>query len=177
MPLKIDKIPLNDPFLDRRCKLIPCQREMVKYWYDAGKSITSIAKLFGVNKRLIQFTLFPDRAKKNLELRADRGGSKIYYNREKHSTAVRELRIYKRQLNMKLSDVKFACLERWYVDESDHVTRTQDIYIDVDQAVHDCVIDGPDEQTRCYLASVYPVDVIDGKLVPNFDIPTYTIGG
>jgi transposase len=69
---------------------------MVVYWYKVmGMSITKIAKMFRVNKRLIQFILFPERQKKNLELRADRGGSTIYYDREYHNQAANEHRAYK----------------------------------------------------------------------------------
>lgn len=98
MPAIVDKYTISDPFLDRRTKLIPCQREMVKYWYDQGHSINSIAKLFKVNKRLIQFTLFPERHKKNLEDRRDRGGSKIYYDSDVNTITQRNHRKYKQKL-------------------------------------------------------------------------------
>lgn len=69
---------------------------MVVYSYKVlGVSITKIAKDFKVNKRTIQFILFPERLKKNKELRADRGGSQIYYDREKHNEAIKSLRHYK----------------------------------------------------------------------------------
>jgi len=96
MPYITDKKALKDPFLDRRNKLLPCQREMVVYWHKIiGASINNIAKTFHVNKRLIQFILFPERLKKNKELRADRGGSKIYYDRQEHNAAMRDHRRYK----------------------------------------------------------------------------------
>jgi len=95
MPFKTEKIAIKDPFLDRRTKLIPCQKEMVKYWYEKGLSITKIAKMFKVNKRLIQFVLFPDRKKINLEHRKERGGSKIYYKKEYNNRKIREHRNYK----------------------------------------------------------------------------------
>lgn len=95
MPYKTDKLALKDPFLSRRVKLLPCQREMVHFWYGRGLSITKTAKLFQVNKRTIQFILFPERLKKNIELRRDRGGSAIYYNREEHNAAISDHRKYK----------------------------------------------------------------------------------
>jgi hypothetical protein len=79
MPYKTDKEKLDCPFLDRRIKLIPCKREMIHWWYEHGTSITKIAEIFGVNKRLIQFELFPERKLKNLQDRDKRGGSMIYY--------------------------------------------------------------------------------------------------
>jgi hypothetical protein len=42
--------------------------------------------------------LFPERHKKNLEYRKERGGSTIYYVKEKHTKAIREHRDYKKQV-------------------------------------------------------------------------------
>jgi len=98
MPYKTDKLTIKDPFLDRRTRLLPCQREMVHFWYAKGNSITSISKLFNVNKRLIQFELFPERKKRNVELRHERVGTTGYYNREEHTEAMREHRRYKHNL-------------------------------------------------------------------------------
>lgn len=98
MPYKTEKLAIADPFLSRRVKLLPCQREMIHFWYARGLSINKLAKLFNVNKRLIQFELFPERKKKNIELRRDRGGSAIYYNREENNEAQREHREYKQKI-------------------------------------------------------------------------------
>lgn len=99
MPYKTEKLKLDCPFLDRRTKLLPCQRQMVRWWYDQGTSITQIAKMFKVNKRLIQFELFPERKKKNLEHRQDRGGWKAYYKGGKEwADAMKDHRKYKNKL-------------------------------------------------------------------------------
>jgi hypothetical protein len=95
MPYKTEKIKLGDPFLDRRTKLLPCQREMVHYWHTRGVSINAIARMFKVHKRLIQFELFPERKKLNLQHRKNRGGTMVYYKKEKHTAAIREHRHYK----------------------------------------------------------------------------------
>lgn len=96
MPFKTDKIAINDPFLSRRTKLLPCQKEMIKWWYgNSYISINGLARMFKVNKRTIQFILFPERLEKCKQHRADRGGSKIYYNKEEHTRSVREHRQYK----------------------------------------------------------------------------------
>lgn len=95
MPRKTDLIKIADPFMDRRTKLLPCQREMVHHWYGLDHSINSIAKMFRVNKRLIQFELFPERKKRNIELRQERGS---YYNKSKNTVAMREHRDYKKEL-------------------------------------------------------------------------------
>ena len=54
-------------------------REMIQILYAEGRSITSLSKQFNVNKRLIQFELFPERKEKNYQNRLERGGSQIYY--------------------------------------------------------------------------------------------------
>lgn len=96
MPHVTENDRLNDPFLDRRTRLLPCQKEMVVYWYKVmGASINSIAKMFKVHKRSIQFILFPERKKRNIELRHDRGGSSIYYDREEHNAAIKDYRDHK----------------------------------------------------------------------------------
>ena len=99
MPLKIDKIPINSQILDRRVKLTDSDKEDVILRYHMGDSITSLSKLFSVNKRLIQFILFPERKQQNLLLRKERGGSNIYYDREKHTESIRSLRKYKTELH------------------------------------------------------------------------------
>jgi hypothetical protein len=72
---------------------------MVRWWYDQGTSITQIAKMFKVNKRLIQFELFPERKKKNLEHRQDRGGWKAYYKGGKEwAETMKDHRKYKNKL-------------------------------------------------------------------------------
>lgn len=63
--------------------------------YGIGRSITGIAKMFKVNKRLVQFIIFPERHKKNLEDRADRGGTMQYYDRIEHNESMKEHRQYK----------------------------------------------------------------------------------
>jgi hypothetical protein len=79
MPYKTEKVKIQDPFLDKRTKLLPCQKEMMLYWFDQGLSQRKLASLFNVSRRLVIFTTQPDKYKKNLEARADRGGSKYYY--------------------------------------------------------------------------------------------------
>jgi transposase len=79
MPYKTEKLKLDSPFLDKRVKLLPCQREMVMYWTERGLSQRKIAAMFKVSRRLITFIQDPEKKKRDLQNRADRGGSKIYY--------------------------------------------------------------------------------------------------
>jgi len=95
MPYTTDKQKLADPFLKRNVKLIDCQKVMVNYHHLQGMSIHSISKLFRVSRRTIQFILYPERQAKNLEDRAKRGGTKQYYDREKHNAYMKTHRRYK----------------------------------------------------------------------------------
>lgn len=95
MPYITDKTKIDDAFIDKRVKLLPCQREMIHYLHDKGSSINSLARLFKVSKRLVQFELFPERKKKNLADRELRGGAMQYYNREKHNEYMRKHRQHK----------------------------------------------------------------------------------
>jgi IS30 family transposase len=97
MPYKTQKIRIDCPFLDRRCKLLPCQREMIHYWHAVGVSINKISKMFNVNKRLVQFELFPERKEKNLQDRRDRG-SDYYKGGAEWASTIREHRRYKQKL-------------------------------------------------------------------------------
>jgi|GEM_PF-812015 len=98
MPRKTDLIPLNDKFIDRRTKMLPCQKEMAKWWHERGESINGIARMFKVNKRTIQFLLFPERLKKNVQDRQDRGGWKQYYDKETWKDTMKEHRNYKKKV-------------------------------------------------------------------------------
>lgn len=98
MPLQQDKITLNDPFLKRSVKLLPCQKESIVRIRGQGISINQIARMFGVNKRTIQFILFPERLEQNKALRNERGGSKIYYDTQRNTESQRSLRKYKKEL-------------------------------------------------------------------------------
>jgi transposase len=79
MPYKTEKLKLESPFLDKRVKLLPCQKEMVIYWTNQGLSQRKIASMFKVSRRLITFIQDPKKKEKDLENRAARGGSVIYY--------------------------------------------------------------------------------------------------
>ena len=98
MPYKTDKIAIDCVFFDRRTKILPCQKAMIPIWWKAGASIRSIARMLGVDKRNIQFILFPDRKKKNIKDRKIRGGWKVYYDKEYNTKTQREHRKYKYKL-------------------------------------------------------------------------------
>jgi transposase len=95
MPYKTDNIAIADAFLKRSAKLLPCQKEMVLYWHNKGMSQRKLAAMFNVSRRLITFIIDPKKLERNLVVRNENGGSKAYYNRDKHTKAIREHRKYK----------------------------------------------------------------------------------
>lgn len=98
--MKTDDLRINQvsESLDRRRKLNDLDRSNIKLAYERGVSINGISRQFKVNKRLIQFILFPERKELNLQHRKDRGGWKQYYDKEKWQKTMAEHRDYKRKV-------------------------------------------------------------------------------
>lgn len=97
MPSKSDKIPINNPKLDRRVKLTQEQREEI-HNNKQGHSQRELARMYNVSRRLITFILNPEKQKENYQRRVENGGTKQYYDKEKNTTAMREHRQYKKEL-------------------------------------------------------------------------------
>ncbi len=97
MPFKTDKKALNSPFLDRRVKLLPCQKERIIRLYATGDySQRGLADMFNVNKKCIHLLVNPEAVKKQKAGYHARGGWKNYYKGGEEWAAVqREHRRYK----------------------------------------------------------------------------------
>jgi hypothetical protein len=106
MPFITEKVAIKSRGLKRSCKLLECQKEMVIHFRQLGESYNTIANRFKVSKRLIIFICNPDALKRNILLRKARGGSKIYYDREKHNEAMKKHRSYKQELFAKAEHKK-----------------------------------------------------------------------
>lgn len=98
MPYKTDKLSIGCPFMDRRTKLLPCQKEMVLHYHKLGHSQRKIAKMFNVSRRLIIFIISPEKLERNLQARQDRGGTKQYYDKSKHKEYQKTHRRYKYEI-------------------------------------------------------------------------------
>jgi hypothetical protein len=98
MPYKTERLSIKSDFLEKRTKLLPCQKEMIVYWHDRGLSQRKLAAMFSVSRRLIQFVLDPEKLKQNKQARLERGGSMQYYNREKHNEYQKKHRKYKNEI-------------------------------------------------------------------------------
>ena len=99
MPAKVDPLRIDNPFMDKRVKLLPCQKEAVIYWsQEKGLSQRKLAKMFKVSRRTIQFVLDDEKLKENLKRREERGGTKIYYDKDKHREAMQKHREHKKDI-------------------------------------------------------------------------------
>lgn len=73
--------------------------DQVKYMHKQGISIHQIAKDTGISRRMIQFTLYPERLQHAKKLFAERQKTGRYrYTTEKQSGMVRDVRARKRKL-------------------------------------------------------------------------------
>lgn len=93
------RIP-TEPGSDRRVKLSCSDKAAIREAHVVqGASIRQLAYQFKVSRRTIQFLLYPERAVENQKRRAERGGSKVYYDREAHADSMRGYRRHKKQLH------------------------------------------------------------------------------
>jgi len=102
MPFKSEKIKIVNTKFDRRVKLTPDDKELIKWLREEEEiSYQKLADQFKVSKRTIIFICKPESLQACKDARAKRGGSKIYYEKEKHSEAIKEHRQYKQDLKIK----------------------------------------------------------------------------
>ena len=99
MPAIVDKYIINNIEYDKRVKLTPSDKAEIQQVYKEGLfSQRELAFIYGVSRRSIQFAIDPEKLVANQILREERGGSKIYYDREANTQAQFEHRQYKRYL-------------------------------------------------------------------------------
>lgn len=92
----IDTIALADQFLDRRTRLLDCQKEQVKRLREQGLSYQKLADIFKVSKRLIEFIIKPEALAENRKHR--KANAPKYHCKKKNTAAKKNLRDYKREL-------------------------------------------------------------------------------
>lgn len=98
MPYKSEKIiKLAGTSKDRRRKLTDKQKDEIAA-LKGTMSQRECARNFNVSRRTIQFIWDPDKHKRNLQCRQERGGSKQYYNKEKQKQYMKRHRHYKQDL-------------------------------------------------------------------------------
>ena len=103
MPYKFQEkkmlIP-SEPGKDRRRKLT--EKEKLEIFELYGTiSQRKLAKMFGVSRRTIIFIGNPEKMEENYRRRVENGGSKMYYNKEKHRQYMKKHRTHKQELFLK----------------------------------------------------------------------------
>lgn len=83
---------------DKRIKIPQGQHLYIVQRHKQGESIHTLAKSYGVDRRLIQFIIYPERKAHSIQIRKARGGSKKYYDKDKHRENMRKHRAYKKSL-------------------------------------------------------------------------------
>jgi hypothetical protein len=102
MPFKSGKILIEKTSFDRRVKLTADDKELIrKIRKEENLSQRELARKFNVSRRLIQYILDPEKLEENKRLREERGGSKQYYDKEKHREYMKDHRRYKQDLYTK----------------------------------------------------------------------------
>lgn len=99
MPYKTEKLKLDNYFIDKRTKLLPCQKERVYHmYYHDNYSLNQLAKIFHCSKRLIHFIVKPEKKEKADLQYKERRKDKRYYDKEKHKNAMNKHRKRKHEL-------------------------------------------------------------------------------
>lgn len=99
MPRKSDVIAINNENLDRRVKLKASDKEKIKKLYETGEySQRNLASMFNISRRTIQFVISPEKLEQNKSLRKEKGGWRVYYNKEYSREAIKKHRQYKKEL-------------------------------------------------------------------------------
>jgi len=87
---------------DKRVKLTLCQKEEIFELYATGNySQRALSREYNVSRRLIQFIICPEKLEENRQRRQERGGSKQYYDKDKHRIAMKTHRQHKQKLYLK----------------------------------------------------------------------------
>lgn len=93
MPYKSEKCKIEGTQYDRRIKLSKDDKETIVKLSAEGESQRSLARMFGVSRRLIQFIIDPSKMEANRERL-----KKMRYVDRNHTKAMRECRRYKQRL-------------------------------------------------------------------------------
>jgi len=98
MPYKSRKAKIEKTEFDRRIKLTEEDKNTIRKLHKEGVAIRQITRMYKVSRRLIQFTVFPERLERNKENFQARGGWKACYNHKRHVEAMRNTGRYKHKL-------------------------------------------------------------------------------
>jgi len=96
MPYKTEKLKIPRS-LDYRVKVSEAEKLEIKNLFKEGLPIREIARRFEkvCSRRTIQYLIFPERLVENKLRRAERGGWKQYYDKNKHAAYMKKHRATK----------------------------------------------------------------------------------
>jgi transposase len=98
MSYKLDHFTIGKD-KDKRIKIPETEHERIRELYkDPKTSQRTIAKMYNVSRRLIQFILDPEKEKQNKAQAKAQGGYKRYYDKAKRREYMQRHRDYKREL-------------------------------------------------------------------------------
>jgi len=102
MPFKSGKIIIAKTSFDKRVKLTDDDKKLIlKLRAEENLSQRVLARQFNVSRRLIQYVLDPEKLVENIRKLNERGGSKHYYDKDKHREYMKDHRRYKQDLYIK----------------------------------------------------------------------------
>jgi hypothetical protein len=81
---------------DGRRKILTSEHEEVRAKYKSLKSLREVARIYGVDKRTIQFIVYPERLKRLQEWNKKIKHHKKYYNTDKRREYMRKYRARKK---------------------------------------------------------------------------------
>lgn len=90
----------TDESQDGRRKIPTTEHKRIRELYQELKSFRKVAKLYGVDKRTIQFIVNPKMYKEFKKKRYQKKPWLDYYNKETHTPAIRKYRAKKRALGL-----------------------------------------------------------------------------
>lgn len=91
---------------DRRVKIPKEDHDYIRERVKRGEGIRALAREYGVDKRLIQFIVDPEKLALNRELRKARGGWKRYYDKDKHTAYMKKHRAHLADIIIKADESK-----------------------------------------------------------------------
>ena len=94
----IDDLTIAGTDFDRRRKLNTEERKQAKKMHEEGYSLREIARFYGVSHMTIKYIVNPKVYEKHLEQKREKNQLYNYYDKERQYKALKDLRLYKKEL-------------------------------------------------------------------------------
>ena len=86
------------PEHDRRRKLSEADKQSIWEEWEGGKSQRQLAREYGVSRRLVSFTVHPEKLAETRKRYRERQKEGRYYDKDRHAAYIRNHRRYKQSL-------------------------------------------------------------------------------